>query len=536
MGRSKKKVEVEDLMDEVEEQDNSPALAEGRAKAKKYLDDDLDSPDTLGVIGQGSSSLLDPDVFTEENELEMESVTEEEINEKVDLASLKGKRKATDPLEHDVFEDWAKLSYKYKPLPEQETRAWLEMAHGSDPEAVAMAEDRLIRHNVLWIIKCLQRQAGRDIMSRPNETRNELLSLGRWGFLTGIRKFDRVAAGKNNTGVEANLLTYTKFWIVKYTNEFLGRERYGLKEEPALDRNKAIKAREMLRKQMNREPTYEEIAEVMASQAVVRAKSKGKANPTRDQLRRRGAISAERVKELLNHSTQTLSIDAPAGDSEDSPSISDYVKDDNGDISERLEGEQLFEGIMSRLALVPDPRRRMAFRMLQGLPAETGRGRLPVFNKQEVALFCGRTRDSIACYETEVRNAIWGEISMDPIEQRWLKPGPAVPLSIKADVCRAVDLRALAKSEGLKLDLEAPVASVSPSPFGGKGALDIRAESWHCQATGLKGDLFDWLMARRGLTSSEAFIEGVRLTSRIPANTTKVTIDKSRANRMDVHR
>lgn len=538
MGRPKKKTDTDDLIEDLEldEESSSLALAEGRTKAQKYIDGDLDSPDAQGDLGQGSG-LLDPDTMEELDELEVESVTNEEIAEKIDLASMAGKKKnGRNSFEHDVFEDWVKMSLTYKPLPGAETRAWVEMAHGSDPEAVAMAEDKLIRHNVLWIVKCLQRQAGRDIMSRPNETRNELLSLGRWGFLTGIRKFDRVKAGKNNTGVEANLLTYTKFWIVKYVSEFLGRERYGLKEEAALDRNKALKARTLLQKEMDREPTYEEIAKLMAAQAETRAKGKGKLNPTRDQLRRRGAISPERVKELLSHVTQTISIDAPVGDSEDSPSISDYVRDEASNANERMEGEEAYEAIMSRLALVPDARKRMEFRMIMGLRSESGSARLPVFNKTEVAMFAGRTRDSITAHEEDVRNAIWGEACVDPIEQRWLRPGPAVPPSIKEDVCKLVDLRALAKSEGLRLDAALPVGLVSPSPFGSGGNLEVRAESWHCQATGLRGNLFDWLEARRGLTAPEAFIEGVRLTFKIPAGVQKVTVDKSRANRMDVHR
>lgn len=520
-------------------------LAGLRRRAERYLDGDTDSPDAdLGTATGLAGILQDPERLSaggEDDELARTTVEATEIEEadRLDLARMAGGRDRA--LERDAFEEFVQLRRRHPPYTAEKLASMVEMAKGSDPESVALAEDLLIRHNVLWIVQCLQRRAGREVMSRSSEERNDLLAIGRWAFLVGIRKYDAVKAAKNGNGAKANLLTYTKYWITKLVNEYMHIERYGLKEEAALDRDKAVKARAALRSGLGREPSYDEVAQQLMTDARARLAKRGTASPSQEMLRRAGALGAERIKELLNHATSTVRLDTPVGGDADGPTVAEYTEDEREDPTSRLEAAEQFDAVMSRLNLLPDRRSRLAFRLLHGLPTEQGRSRLPVFNATEVGLVLGTGRDVVTRYEQDVRHALWGEVEIDGIERPWVRPGPSVPPSIREDVRRLIDLRAVVQSEGVRLTLppaESPAPATGPSPFttGGGGRLEVTGERWRCTATAQEGDVFDWLVARRGLTPSEALVEGMGLAASIPRGVRTLTVDRGRARRLNVHR
>lgn len=529
-----------------EEEAQQQPLAGLRQRADRYLDGDIDAGEESLQIDPASSQsrlvgLFDDATQAEggDEELEGGAVSAEEVAaaEQIDLRSFQPARPGK-AFEADAFEDWVRLSKTYKPLPGSELDGYVRMAKSDDPTLRELAETMLIRHNILWIVQCLQRKAGREAMSRPGPEREDLLSIGRWGFLTGIRKYDEERAAKNAHGTKANILTYTKFWIDKYVGEHLGIERYGLKEEAALDRDRILKAKAQLQRLLQREPTPEQIASLLEQQVRENLAKAGKKEITRDLLRRRGALGVDRIKELLAHSTSSVSLDAPVGDDNDAPGVGDYLRTDDDDALEATAEHERLQGILSRLTLLGDRRDEQAFRMLHGLPAAETGGRYPVFSPTEVGLVFGMDREQVERGEERVRGELWGEYASDPSERRWVEQGGRVPASIAADVAQLVDMRRLVQSEGIQLGDPDASRTTGKSPFSeDPGAkIVVTRDSFRCEATGIEGNLFAWLVARRGLTQAESLVEGMRLAQRIPLGTNRVTLDRVRAKRLGMHR
>lgn len=486
-----------------------------RAKAEKWLDGDPD--DHEAVAGGFSDEGLEPEV------------TEDEIRaaEAIDLASMRG-------FERDAFEDWIKLTedlqrrYGRTQLTALEMEKELVKAHSSDPEIADKAEDKLVRWNVKWIVKCLHQYAGSTIMSRPGPLREDLLSSGRWGFLTAIRKYNDEQASRNGYK-KASLLTFSDQWIRKYVSEILLKDHYGLNEDAALARKKIIAARNYIREKTGGEASIEQIVRLLDTRAREKLAQAGIDSPDRKQLRQKGAMAAARVKELLDHDTQHTSIDAPTGD-DDGPTIGERVGAGD-DVIASMEQEEQISGLVEQVRRIPRHRHRRAFEMLNGLPI--GHGRLDLFSRAETAVFLGRTVDSVISYAEHVKRDVRGEASVEREQVDWTIDGSTVPKSILNDMARQVDLRRVVASEGIRVDLRQE-EQVVECPFDG-GDMKVTPREYCCEGCGQKGNIFSWLVERRGLTRSKAIVEAGRMAVRLPRqdmDAIMVTVDKGRQERI----
>jgi DNA-directed RNA polymerase specialized sigma subunit len=424
----------------------------------------------------------------------------------------------------------------------------MAQVHSPDPEVAMQAEDTLIRHNIKWIVKCLKGAAGAESIRYPGDLRNDLLAEARMGFLDGIRKFNLERAGKNGIkGQEKTVLGYCQIWIAKRVREFLPGERFGLNQDAALDRNKVIKARDELVAQTGKMPSSEEIAVRLEQKARKKLEAKQIAHPTPRQLSRAGALNSDRVDELLQHATSKLSLDAPTGDDgDDGPTMAQYVSTSAQDLDNGMLADELKDGIAARLDKLPNAQRRDGMRMRFGLPSSADAARHPIYNPEEVGVFMGRTRDSIAIYEEEMRQGFLGEekVAVDdlrapnlPVSLGQLRAMSTLPDDVRAAIATSVNLLAVARADGVHLDPRAPSAPVGCPLCDGGRTLTVNATAFACSSCDRAGDALDWMMAKRGLTLKDAALEAVLVAMALPSDavesgTVTVTRDPVRKRRL----
>lgn len=394
----------------------------------------------------------------------------------------------------------------------------LDMLQHQDTSAVEYAKDRLVRHNILWIITCLRRYAGSKIMDRPSDMRDDMLSLGRMAFLEGLGKYDiEKAVEKGSSGHKKTILKYCEFWIRKRVGETLKRERYGLNEDAALDRNRVMKARKKLKKELDRQPSPEEIAEYLERQAEKKLEEQG-VEATSKRLRRKGALSEERIRQLLRHRTNKTSFDAPAipGES-DGPTLKEYIEAGDASPDEVLALEERRNRLEEVLSSTPSRKNDLLARWAHGLRSKDGRGRHTMLNPEEQGMVLGRTRDTANSYVNDFTHRFQGE---QVVEARRLRSRhfPYSLEDLEAQLTERDELSeevrdAIRRETSLKQEFRADGISVTgrggmeviTCPFedcGGRAEVD--EESFECGGCDRNLDLVDWLQEFRGLKLREA--------------------------------
>lgn len=238
---TRKRSILEDDLDVVEREDRGVDLTEGSTLARVFA-----NPDEVQFDDDDSAA------YTEADETAIEEA------ERLDLEQF---ARGGSGIEWDAFEDWVRLSRKYGNLKLEEIDKLVEMMRCGDPELQSIAEERLVCHSIRWIVRTLRRVAGPRIMDRPSDLRNDVLSVGRMGFLMGLRKYDpELAIKRGAQGHKKSLLHFTDYWIEKYFREAYARDVLGLNPDAAEDRNLVLRAVQSLRESLGREPTIAEIS------------------------------------------------------------------------------------------------------------------------------------------------------------------------------------------------------------------------------------------------------------------------------------
>lgn len=195
------------------------------------------------------------------------------------------------------------------------------------------ARDLMIRSNLRLVVKIAfdYKDFGLQL--------NDLISEGNLGLIKAIERFDPAKGGK--------LSTYAAWWIKQSIKRALANQsktiRLPVHLVDKISRMRKLTAQ--LADELEREPTDDEIAEVMG-------------------------IPVHKVAHLKTVSARPASLDAPIGDDEDSTRFGDIVGDENSPTPfERLKDKGVSEDLRAMLAAL-EPREAEILRLRFGLSGD----------------------------------------------------------------------------------------------------------------------------------------------------------------------
>jgi len=350
--------------------------------------------------------------------------------------------------------------------------------------------------------------------------------------------------------------------------EFKSRcEEYRAELEQNRARAREQVARAELSNELGREPTQEELK---ARVDKMIAEKRWVDHPVPRALRRAGALTIDRIRDLLNHSIAQKSFDAPVHDDDDSgPKLREYIASSDASPEERIAQQQLSAALNARLAMVPGSKARDLYRQRYGFGPHPGES-FPTSNPEELMYWMGRgTRDSVTAQENQVARELRGEVLVDPDSlsrpgfgfspnrvrrlhdelararsaletaeiDREEAPAGAGRMAHVASVAEArakcaeieaqienirqrirdvTDLRRVVSEEGIRLGRDGRTACVFDEDC--VGTLGFTATEFECSGCGRKGDLFDWLAARGISDVAERDVAAARAAIALPRN------------------
>lgn len=326
-------------------------------------------------------------------------------------------------------------------------------------------------------------------------------------------------------------------------------------------------AQSELAAELGREPTA---GEVEARVAQIVAEKRWVDYPVSRPLRRAGALTIDRIRDLRSHSTVQESFDAPAqDDDQDGPKLREYIASSDVTPEEAISQNQLAAALNARLNLVAGSKARDLYRQRYGFGPYPNE-QYPTSNPEELMYWMGRsTRDSVATYEDQVAREMRGEVLVDP--DALTRPGYGFsPNSVRqlhevldrlhssletaerdqgrargganrasslAKVAEAraalaeaegqleeirqrirarSDLRRIALSEGVGVDVRGNAACILQD--GCDGTLTLTKDSFSCSGCGRTGDIFDWIEARSNADPIERDVAAARAVIELPQN------------------
>lgn len=510
---------------------------------------------------------LDPededwDLDDEETEQDTE-VEEEEVEEREVIDLTQGSRARS--YQADAFEEWMSLAQKHPTLEYEETDRLVKMAHSDDEELASLAEDRLVRHNVLWIMNVLQRMkgVGRRVMGTPGELRNEVLGYARLGFLDAIRHYDEEKAISSGVaGHKKTLLKHSETWIRKYVGEYMKKHRYRMNEDAALALGRVKKADKKLHKKLGHRPSSEQIAEELKKQVRAKLEREGEMDPDERRLRRRGALSVDQIEDLRQAKTTPVSFDAPAPGSDEGEgrTLKEYIAHSGAAADEEEGDRQAMEELMFHVGLETTPTQRDHFLTRDSLGLFNARmdGRAELLNPQELGEMIGRSRDTLNTHldkALEIKrarknvdvndltapdqgvfispNQAAGYIEeMEKMEKKFSKlsgtrraKAGARKAEIEAELERLretirnrVYLPDVLVKSGVKLNPSNPgveiACPIEESPQA--NTFKVSSRAWSCEGCGVnRGDLVDWLIMKEGLDLAKALKAATRMALKV---------------------
>ena len=236
---------------------------------------DIDIPDA-DILPQFDDDLL-PEI---EEIAEIEEVTEEELN--ADPDSIAEAYAIDDPVRM-YLKEIGKV-----PLltPEEEVELATRMAEGDEA-----AKQRMTEANLRLVVSIAKRYVGRGMLFL------DLIQEGNLGLIKAVEKFDYTKGYKFST--------YATWWIRQAITRAIADQARTIRVPVHMVEviNKATRCNRKLVQELGREPTLEEIAEELN-------------------------LPIEKIIEANRTAADTLSLDTPVGDEEDT-TIGSFVEDDN---------------------------------------------------------------------------------------------------------------------------------------------------------------------------------------------------------------
>ena len=228
-----------------------------------------------------------------------------------------------------------------------EERRLARRAQQGDPAAA----ERLVTANLRFVISYVKKYQGHGLEL------GELVAIGNEGLLKAVRKFDP------DQGVK--FISYAVWWIRQAILSSLARQGRTVRVplNRTADLSRIIKASEILRQKLRREPSPEELAQVTG-------------------------LSVDVVQSLAALNTGDVRLDAPMDPDGDRSLIERFVADEMPDTEEEAMNRFLTDEIEQALSTLP-PRDAKVLRLYFGL--EGGREH----TLEEIGTMLGVTRERV---------------------------------------------------------------------------------------------------------------------------------------------
>jgi len=228
-----------------------------------------------------------------------------------------------------AIDDPVKLYLKdignYPLLSAEEEAELAQRAADGDREA----KKRLEEANLRLVVSIAKKYVGRGMQFL------DLIQEGNIGLIRAVDKFDYSKGFK--------LSTYATWWIRQAITRAIADHSRNIRLPVHMveTHNKIKKAANLILSQTNREPTHEEIAEMIG-------------------------ITPEKVREVIRFSQDTLSLETPIGEEEDSR-LGDFLPDDNAPAPEESASNTLLKEQLNEVLDTLTEREAMVLKLRFGL-------------------------------------------------------------------------------------------------------------------------------------------------------------------------
>ena len=372
----KKKIETAESLESIEEKILKKAEKEGSVSEKEVIEYceknhvSEEDEDALFDWLQEQGIEVYTDALMDAEEENSEDSVDEDVNEESDEASEEEEpdsdesdEAASEP-EYVLTGRDKKSSDSVKAylqeigsIPLLTAQQEVDLAHRVQ-QGDAEAKDMMIRANLRLVVSMARSYINRGLSFQ------DLIQEGNIGLMRAVEKYDPDKGFRFST--------YATWWIRQSLVRAIADQSRDIRIPVHMTEliSRVNKTQRELNQELDREPTPEEIAE-------------------------RLKLPVEKINDVMRFAMDTVSLETPAGDEENS-SLGDFIQDDKAiSASEVLNNEYIKEQINEMLSELP-PREEQIIRMRFGLDG-TGRPK----TLEEVGKYCHVTRERIRQIESK---------------------------------------------------------------------------------------------------------------------------------------
>ncbi len=251
--------------------------------------------------------------------------------------------------EQELINQYLKRISKIPLLTPEEEKELARRAKEGDEEALK----KLVESNLRFVVSVAKQYIGYGLPF------SELIAAGNLGLLEAAKRFDP------DRGVK--FISYAVWWIrqaiMQALSQQTGAVRIPLKQSHLISKIGTIYAE--LAKELEREPTPEEVAEQFSKEAIAKELEKELGRPpteeeVEEKFKKEGyRISPEEVEKYLQVCRIPLSLDAPVGENEDTFFVDFLSKHGTAEVEEHVVQEVLEKEIYDLLDKLPEKERKV---------------------------------------------------------------------------------------------------------------------------------------------------------------------------------
>ncbi len=251
--------------------------------------------------------------------------------------------------EQELINQYLKRISKIPLLTPEEEKELARRAKEGDEEALK----KLVESNLRFVVSVAKQYIGYGLPF------SELIAAGNLGLLEAAKRFDP------ERGVK--FISYAVWWIrqaiMQALSQQTGAVRIPLKQSHLISKIGTIYAE--LAKELEREPTPEEVAEHLSKEMIAKELEKELGRePSEEEIEERFKkegykISPEEVERYLQVCRIPLSLDAPVGENEDTFFVDFLSKHGTAEVEEHVIQEVLEKEIYDLLDKLPEKERKV---------------------------------------------------------------------------------------------------------------------------------------------------------------------------------